>query len=122
MISSLFVLMVDMIVGILIVRKILGQLEELGALMRVGERPRLDSGGVAHGGQLIIWSIPKRASEGAGGVGSQARPDAVPSAPKPGAKRASEGAPLKVEVIEEEGIELSDQQIQKLIDATEAAS
>ena len=79
------------------VRKILGQLEELGALMRVGERPRLDSRGIAHGARLVIWSIPTRASEGAGGVDSQARPNAIPSAPKRGSKRALRGAPLKVE-------------------------
>jgi hypothetical protein len=33
--------------------------------MRVGERPVLSSEGIARGGRIVVWSIPKRASEGA---------------------------------------------------------
>lgn len=77
-------------------RKIVGQLERMGALMRAGERPVLDAEGVARGGRVIVWSIPTRASEGAHGNTSQPRRAAIPSAPFNGSKRASRGAPLKV--------------------------
>ncbi|MEX1037866.1 MAG: hypothetical protein WDZ96_03305 [Acidimicrobiia bacterium] len=56
------------------VRKILGQLETIGALMRVGDRPVMSSAGVARGGRIVIWSIPKRAAgaDGASDRGSEA--------------------------------------------------
>ncbi len=78
------------------VRKIMRQLEEIGAVVRVGERPNLTAAGVARGGRIPVFSIPKRASEGASGD-SQARSEAIPSAPKRVPKRASKGAQLNVE-------------------------
>lgn len=80
------------------VRKIIGQIEEIGAVMRVGDRPILSASGLAHGGRVVIWSFPKRASEGATGE-SHVRREPVPSAPRDRPKRASEGAPLNVEML-----------------------
>ena len=78
-------------------RRIVKQLETLEAIVRIGDRPVLTSGGIAKGGRIIIWSIPPAPSE-AHLANSQARSRAIPSAPKTTSKRALRGAPLKVEV------------------------
>jgi hypothetical protein len=85
------------------VRRILEQLEDGGVVTRVGSRPVFVNG-TAKGGRVPVWAVntapsnddPNRASEGAYGRGSQARPTSVPSAPYKRPKRASEGAPYEV--------------------------
>lgn len=78
-------------------RRIAGQLEDIGALVRIGERPVLSAEGVARGGRVVIWSIPKRASQGAGRDIGQASTPSIPGASHIESRRAAEGATLKVE-------------------------
>lgn len=84
------------------VRRILGQLEEVGVLTCVGSRPVYSLNGTAHGGRIRVWAvnsapaeITNSASKGLLGNESHARPGSLPSAPWKPPNSASEGARLK---------------------------
>ena len=79
------------------VRRIIVQLEEIGALMRVGERPVVSSDGVARGGRVVIWSIPIGPLEDLVGEEPQEDREPVPIGPRSTPNRTPEGPPLKVE-------------------------
>lgn len=83
------------------VRKILRQLETIGALMRVGDRPVQSADGVARGGRVPVWSIPNQASEGLPGMESQPSREPIPTKPRKHPNQASEGLPLNVERLKE---------------------
>ena len=83
------------------VRRITRRLWELGALIRVADRPVINEG-IARGGRIPVWSIPLAPSE-ARLEDPHSRPKAVPSAPKRAPTRASKGAPLRVEKLNPAG-------------------
>ncbi len=82
------------------VRRIVKELETVGALTRVGRRSVLTAEGIARGGNIPIWSVPPAPLDAHPGD-SHARPNHTPPAPKQGSTRASEGAPLKREKLKE---------------------
>lgn len=92
------------------IRRILGQLEELGAISPTGHRPVYDRDGVGRGGKVTLWMIPPAPSGAtvapaplaATVVNSHPRPGARPPAPSSTPTRASEGAPLRTEKLREE--------------------
>ena len=66
------------------VRRIVGELEQRGALMRVGDRPVTTGAGVAKGGRIPKWAIPPAPLKA-----HLESPDSdSPSAPCDGPKRA----------------------------------
>ena len=94
------------------VRRLLKQLEELGALSLAGTRPVHDSKGVGRGGKVNLWSVPPAPNEAhlalapnTAQVGnSQVRPGEFPSAPGSAANGAQLGALLSTELTEQENL------------------
>lgn len=85
------------------VRRLLNQLEELGALSLVGTRPVYDSKGVGRGGKVNLWTVPVAPDEAHMGD-SQWRPGARPGAPGSAASGAQLGAPLIVDLVDKENL------------------
>jgi hypothetical protein len=83
------------------VRKSLKQLEEIGAIARVGDRANLNADGIARGSRIAIWTIPNCADRLAW-ESAQLRPEPIPPAPKRVSRRASGGSPLKVEKLNDD--------------------
>ena len=82
------------------VRRIIPQLEDRGAIARIGERPVIDSDGIARGGRIIIWTIPIGPSEDLVGD-SQEDSNRIPIGAEPNPNRTLRGTTLKVEKLKE---------------------
>ena len=95
------------------VRRIVKELETVGALTRVGQRSVRTAEGIARGGNIPIWSVPPAPSDAHSG-NPHPRPNNTPPAPKQGSTRAPEGAPLKVEKLKEEKESKTDPSPKKL--------
>jgi len=82
------------------VRRIVKELEEIGAVVRVDERSVLTAEGIARGGKVPIRTIPPAPQ--AARVGDyESRNTDTPPAPSSTATRSSDGAPLKNEKLTE---------------------
>ena len=91
------------------VRRILKQLESLGAIAQVGQRPVYDRDGAGRGGRVAVWQIPPAPLEDtvpllpvSDGGDHHPRPGATPLSPPGLPTVSSEGAPLGVEEVESE--------------------